>query len=39
MIPVASPAQQWIVLPTACFHSGEMNFSCVPSRSSLSART
>ncbi len=39
MIPVASPATQWIVDPTPCFHSGAMNFSCSPGRGSLSART
>ncbi len=29
----------WIVLPTPCFHSGDVNFSCSPGRGSLSART
>lgn len=27
MMPVASPARQWIVDPTDCFQSGAMNFS------------
>ena len=39
MIPVASPATQWMVLPTPCFHSGEVNCSCSPGRGSLSAST
>jgi len=39
MMPVASPAMQWMVEPTPCFHSGSMNFSCSPGRGSLSART
>ena len=39
MIPVASPATQWMVLPIPCFHSGDVNCSCSPGRGSLSAST
>lgn len=28
MMPVTSPARQWMVEPSACFHSGLMNASC-----------
>ena len=30
MMPVASPAMQWIAEPTDCFQSGAMTFSCAP---------
>ena len=39
MMPVASPATQWIVDPTPCRHNGLMKFSCSPGRGSLSAIT
>ena len=39
MIPVASPATQWIVEPMPCFDSGLMKSSCVPGCGSLSAST
>ena len=39
MIPVASPATQWTVEPTLCFHSGLMNSSWPPGVGSLSAMT
>ena len=38
MMPVASPATQWMVLPTPCFHSGRTNSSWVPGWGSLSAK-
>lgn len=34
MMPVASPAAQWMVEPTACFHSGAIKASCVPDEGS-----
>jgi len=34
MMPVASPARQWMVDPIACFQSGLMNSSWVPGRGS-----
>ena len=39
MIPVASPATQWIVDPRPCFQSGATKRSCVPGRGSLLERT
>ena len=39
MMPVASPATQWMVDPMPCFHSGRVNSSCSPGRGSLSAST
>jgi hypothetical protein len=30
MMPVASPAAQWTVLPTPCFQSGAVKRSCSP---------
>lgn len=39
MTPVASPATQWRVEPTVCFHNGLMNASCSPGCGSLSAMT
>jgi hypothetical protein len=39
MMPVASPATQWTVEPTPCFHRGLMNSSCSPGLGSLSAMT
>ena len=39
MMPVASPATQWMVEPTPCFQSGLVNSSCSPGRGSLSAST
>lgn len=38
MMPVASPATQWIIEPIACFQSGLMNCSCVPGAGSLQER-
>src|SRR6266542_4351728 len=39
MIPVASPATQWIVEPRPCFQSGWMKRSWVPGNGSLHDRT
>jgi hypothetical protein len=39
MIPVASPATQCTVDPTACFHRGRVKRSCVPGAGSLSDMT
>ena len=39
MMPVASPATQWTVEPTPCFHRGLMNSSCSPGLGSLSDKT
>ena len=39
MIPVASPARQWMVDPRPCFQSGVVNVSCVPGDGSLHEST
>ena len=39
MMPVASPATQWMVDPSDCFHSGATNSSCVPGLGSLQDST
>lgn len=39
MIPVASPATQWMVDPSACFHIGLTNSSCVPGAGSRQEST
>jgi hypothetical protein len=39
MMPVASPATQWIVEPSPCFQSGRTNCSCPPGAGSWHDRT